>query len=327
MHIIVSVVIPIYNVDLYLRQCLDSLGVLGRGDIEVILVNDGSTDSCRDICLEYNEKWSNIVLVDKENGGLSDARNQGTEVASGDYIYYVDSDDWLAPNAIDKLYQFAVKQNCEVVQGSFYYAFDDHVQHINRYYKSDDDTFVLNRHDAMHELIKNNYVKNFAWGKLYKTSIVKRHPFPVGKFFEDSYWQHLIIHDCTRYGVICEPLYFYRQRENSISSILGERYLDLVLGLESRLKFITEYYPDLTNLAADDLWKNSFKMRDRSKEMKELFYSVSEKYDSLFSNELKKNVLFKLANKKSIWLPSYLFYMRVNRFIHRKFLAYIELQS
>lgn len=325
MHIIVSVVIPIYNVDLYLRQCLDSLGVLGRKDIEIILVNDGSTDSCRDICIEYKEKWSNIVFVDKENGGLSDARNKGTEVASGDFIYYVDSDDWLAPNAIDKLYQFALKQDCEVVQGSFYYAFDDHVQHINRYYKSDDDTFVLNRHDTMQELIKNNYVKNFAWGKLYKTSIVKRHPFPVGKFFEDSYWQHLIIHDCTRYGVICEPLYFYRQRENSISSVLGKKYLDLVLGLESRLMFIKEYYPELTTAAADALWTSAFSMRGRSAEINQLFKIINQKYSSLFSSCLKQSRVFILAEKDSMWLPFYLFYRRVEVFFERKSKGLIKL--
>jgi glycosyltransferase involved in cell wall biosynthesis len=202
MSINLSVVIPIYNVEQYLRQCLDSIGVLGRDDVEVILVNDGSTDGSRNICVDYVNKWSNVTLIDKENGGLSDARNKGTEVAAGEYIYYLDSDDWLEPDAIDKLYRFAVENDCDIVQGSFYYAFEGHVEHNNRFYKADDPPFVLNREEAMRELIKNYYVLNFAWGKVYRTSLAKSHQFPFGKYFEDSYWQHLMIHDSKRYGVI-----------------------------------------------------------------------------------------------------------------------------
>ena len=111
MSINLSVVIPIYNVEQYLRQCLDSIGVLGRDDVEAILVNDGSTDGSRNICVDYVNKWSNVTLIDKENGGLSDARNKGTEAAAGEYIYYLDSDDWLEPDAIDKLYRFAVEND------------------------------------------------------------------------------------------------------------------------------------------------------------------------------------------------------------------------
>lgn len=323
----ISVIIPVYNVEQYLRQCLDSLGVLGRDDVEVILVNDGSTDGSRDICVQYREQFSNIILIDKGNGGLSDARNKGTEVASGEYICYVDSDDWLEPDAIDRLYEFAVENSCEIVQGSFYYAFSDHLEHNNRYFKADDAPFVLTREEAMRELIKNFYVKNFAWGRIYKASLAKAHAFPFGKYFEDSYWQHLMIHDCTRYGVLPAPLYYYRQRPNSISNNLGMRYLDLNQGLEARLLFVKEHYPELTGLAADDLWRSSFVMRGRSKEMKLLFRYVREKYAPLFSDKLKQSLLFKLADRDSIWLPLYRFYQRVDLYLHRRPLGRIQLPS
>ena len=327
MAVSISVVIPVYNVESFLRQCLDSLAVLGREDVEVILVNDGSTDSSRDICIEYKEKWNNITLIDKDNGGLSDARNKGTEVATGEYICYVDSDDWVVLGAIDKLYHYAVRNDCDIVQGSFYYAFSDHLEHNNRYYEADHEPFVLSRKDAMRELIKNNYVKNFAWGKIYRTSVAKSHPFPFGKFFEDSYWQHLMIHDCNRYGVLCEPLYYYRQRENSISNNLGMRYLDLNQGLESRLLFIIDNYPELTEKAADTLWMSSLKMKDRSPDMKKLFRDINSKYASLLSSNLKQTTLYKLASKYSILLPLYLFYQRVDLYLHRKPLGHIELKS
>ncbi len=323
----ISVIIPVYNVEQYLRQCLDSIGVLGRVDVEVILVNDGSTDGSRVICEEYVTKWDNVFLINKENGGLSDARNKGTEVATGEYICYVDSDDWLAPDAIDLLYQFAVENKCEIVQGSFYYAFSDHLEHNDRYFKADDDPFVLTREEAIRELVRNLYVKNFAWGRVYKTSLAKAHPFPFGKYFEDSYWQHLMIHDCSRYGVLPAPLYYYRQRPNSISNNLGMRYLDLNQGLESRLLFVKEHYPELTSLAADELWKSSFEMRDRGKEMKQLFRSVRDKYASLFSDKLKQTTKFKLANRDSVLLPFYLFYERVDKYIHRRPLGRIQMPS
>ena len=326
MSVSLSVIIPVYNVEQYLRQCLDSLGVLGREDIEILLVNDGSTDSSRGICKEYQERFGNIVVIDKENGGLSDARNKGTEVAKGGYICYVDSDDWMEPDAIDVLYHFAVDYNCDVVEGSFFYAFDDHLEHNDRYFKANDEPFVLTRYEAMRELIKNLYVKNFAWGKIYKSSIVKSHPFPFGKYFEDSYWQHLIIHDCDRYGVIPRPLYYYRQRANSISNKLGMRYLDLNQGLESRLLFIRDHYPDLTSLAADHLWKNCFEMRGRGKEMNALFKRINNAYSDLFSAELKQTLTFRLADRNSIWLPFYLFCPRVNKFIHRSPLKRIKAQ-
>ena len=127
----VSVVVPVFNVRDFLSQCLDSLYSLVDDNMEVILVNDGSTDDSLNICRRYADLYSNTIIIDKENGGLSDARNVGTKVATGDYIYYLDSDDWLAPNAIKSLYEFAIENNCEIVQGGFYYAYDDYLLYDN----------------------------------------------------------------------------------------------------------------------------------------------------------------------------------------------------
>ena len=119
-----SIIIPVYNVQDYLSHCLDSLYAQVDDTVEVILVNDGSTDDSLNICRRYADSYSNTVIIDKENGGLSDARNVGTKVATGDYIYYLDGDDWLAPNAIKTLLDYAIENDCEIVQGGFYYAYD-----------------------------------------------------------------------------------------------------------------------------------------------------------------------------------------------------------
>lgn len=239
----ISVIIPVYNVVEYLPQCLDSIVAQDFDDMEVVVVDDGSTDGSSEILHDYCRRNDYFKIVSKVNGGLSDARNVGTAVAQGDYIYYLDSDDWVSPDAIDKLYQFAVENRCDVVQGGFYYAYDDSLMFDDRWIKEAMDPFVLDRDSAMYELIKNHYVKNFAWGKLYRSDIVKKIPFPKGKYFEDAYWQHLIMHEVRRYGVMPGPLYYYRQRQGGISGAFSTRNLDLLKGYKLRLEFVKHEYP------------------------------------------------------------------------------------
>lgn len=251
----ISIIIPLYNVENYLAQCLDSLYPQVTPSIEVILVNDGSTDHSLDICKEYKEKYPNTIIIDKENGGLSDARNAGTAIATGKYIYYLDSDDWLAPNALEQLYNYAEEHQCEVVQGNFYYTYRDHLLLDNRYIPETQAPFVLTRKEAMKELIKNEYIKNFAWGKLYLSSIAKKYPFKKGAYFEDSFWQHHIIQEVEQYGVLSTPLYYYRQRENSISGNFSICNLDLIKGYEERLKFIEKEFPEYSSLMRKKFWQ------------------------------------------------------------------------
>lgn len=322
---LVSIVVPIYNVAPFLRQCIESIDLLGHDEIEVILVNDGSTDDSRAICVEYEKRYQNVMLIDKDNGGLSDARNVGTNFARGDYIYYLDSDDWLVPGAIGRLYEFAVANDCEIVQGGFYYAYPDYLEYDNRWIEENDDPFCLSRENALCELIKNQYVKNFAWGKLYKSSVVKTHLFPVGKFYEDSYWQHLIINQTVRYGVIPAPLYYYRQRKDSISGTVTNRRLDLFEGMETQLLFVKEHYPELTGIIADRIWAEAFSSQNINKNFKTFFDNVNQRYSSLLSQKFRNSCFYKLANNASKLFPIYIFYTKVKGRITGKRLKRLEL--
>ena len=240
----ISVVVPIYNVSQYLSQCIDSILTQSYQDLEIILVNDGSTDECPLLCDEYKGKDSRVRVVHKKNRGLSDARNAGLRIAKGEWIYFVDSDDWLDSDAIQKLYPFAVENKCDVVQGGLYYAYHDHLLY-RKAGKKEQKRTVLERNDAMRELIINDRVKNFAWGKLYKADLIRDLPFPVGKYYEDSFWQHFVIDRVGQYGIIDEPLYFYRQRSDSISGMPSNRLNDLLEGNRERMNFIHEKYPSL----------------------------------------------------------------------------------
>ena len=242
----ISVVVPVYNVQPYLAQCVESIRSQTFCDLEIILVNDGSPDECPKLCDEYAAKDERVKVIHKANGGLSDARNVGVKAAVGEWIYFADSDDWLNGDAICKLFDFAVNNNCDAVQGNFYYAFDDRLMY-RRASRRECRHGVLTRDEAMRELIINDRVKNFAWGKLYKSELIRGLAFPVGKLFEDIFWQHHVIDRVNRYGIVNEPLYFYRQRVDSISGH-GDVANYLIEGYACRHAFVSEHYPHYREL-------------------------------------------------------------------------------
>lgn len=309
MSIIVSIIVPVYNVAPYIQQCLDSTGMLGRNDIEIILVNDGSTDDSGAICKEYCEKWCNVQLIEKQNGGLSDARNVGTEAARGEFIYYLDSDDWLVPGSIDNLYKLAVENGCDIVQGGFYYAYENYLMYDNRWFDANQKPFILSRKDAMRELINNEKIKNFAWGKLYRSSIVKKHRFIIGKYYEDSFWQHLVISECRKYCIVPDPFYYYRQRPDSISGKFGLKMLDLLEGNEIRLIFIQQEFPEFATIMADKLWRNAFVcMRNSNQiEFRNALNRITSLYQPLFSNSLQHSAVFRISKCKSHFIRELFF--------------------
>ena len=318
---LISIIVPVFNVQEFLPQCLDSLYSQSFGDnMEVLLVNDGSTDNSLAICKQYAESNINTIIIDKENGGLSDARNIGTQAATGEYIYYLDGDDWLVPEAIETLYEYAIKNDCDIVQGSFYYAYDTHLSKAEPRKAFQ----VLNKEEAMLELIKNNSIKDFAWGKLYRANIVKKYPFPKGKYFEDAYWQHLIVNECSRYGILTTPLYFYRQRISGISGTFSVRNIDLLNGYEERLKFVLEHYPAYTKEMITLLWNNAYVMfqiaiRKKNEnvmnEYKRYWEYINREYDELIDQNLHFNFRYMVVRNVP-YLSSALYFVErvLNRF-------------
>lgn len=254
----ISIIVAIYNVGDYLNRCLDSIYSQVDNTMEVVLVNDGSNDESMKICEAYVEKYPETLIINQENGGLSDARNKGMRAATGRYLFFVDGDDWLELDAIKTLYVFAVENRCEVVQGGFYYTFPKYLQYDNRYGAPDENPTVLDNQQAMAELVKQQRIKNFVWGKLYAADMIKDIPFQLGYFRQDAFWQHQVMAKVNRYGIIPKPLYYYRQRQDSASGQFSIRSLDLLKGHEERLQFLKEHYPDLVHPMAALLWKQAF---------------------------------------------------------------------
>ncbi|WP_455506827.1 glycosyltransferase family 2 protein [Clostridium sp.] len=243
----VSVIVPIYKVENYLNRCVDSILNQTYKNIEVILVDDGSPDKCGEISDSYAINDSRVKSLHKENGGLSDARNYGMRYLTGEYVVFVDSDDWIKEEMIETLVGLAMDLKADIVQSGFYYVYETYLLYDDRYYSEDMLPIQLNKNELMREIVINERVKNFAWGKLYKTNLIKDLYFEKGLLFEDVFWAHKVMDRVDKYVICHKPMCYYLQRNDSIVSTYTVKNLDIIKGLKERHKFIEENYKELIN--------------------------------------------------------------------------------
>lgn len=204
----VSVIVPVYNVEKYITACLESLVNQTLKEIEIIIVNDGSTDGSEEIIKKYEKKYNNIVYVKKENGGLSDARNYGMQFAKGEYIAYLDSDDFVDKTIYEKMYNKAKKENADYVECDFYWAYPKK----NGFNLKKDIGIRYNNKKEMF-----TYARVVAWNKLIKKSIIKEE-FPKGLKYEDIEFFYKLLPNIKKFEFVEEPLVYYIQRQNSLAN-------------------------------------------------------------------------------------------------------------
>lgn len=254
MDITVSIIIPVYNILSFLDKCLESVCDQTYKQLEIILVDDGSTDGSAIVCDRWKLSDNRIKVYHKKNGGLSDARNYGLSKATGSYIIYLDGDDWIAINAVEKLVYVAQKYHADFIQSSYYYAYKDYLL----VYDEPANIIEYNKENALKELISNGRIKNFAWGSLIKRELALQVSFIKGKYFEDSFWKYQVIDLSSKLIYVANPLFYYRQRFESISGNFTLKNIDLLIGTEKRLQFIQKKYPQLFNLALNKYWNLVF---------------------------------------------------------------------
>lgn len=244
---LISIVIPIYNVEKYIKKCVDSVLNQTYRNLEIILVDDGSPDSCPLICDEYACLDNRVKVIHKENGGLSDARNAGIKIATGEAISFVDSDDWIESDMFEKMYMRLCRDNSDIVSCGIKWVYDNGAT-VNNVTVSEN--CVLEKEDAMKELLIDGKLKQISCGKLYRTELVKKIPFEKGKYHEDVFWSYQIIGLAEKVSVMTESFYNYFQRSNSI---MGESYsekrLDALDAMKLRCEYIQKYFPQLYNQA------------------------------------------------------------------------------
>ena len=228
---LLSVIVPVYKVEQYLEKCVDS--ILGQTfkNIEIILVDDGSPDNSGVICDEYAKKDKRVLVIHQKNGGLSAARNAGLKAASGKYIAFVDSDDWIVPEMYEVLYNYAYKYDLDMVKCL--------VKEVN---DLGEGRLLLPKNKAKIEVLTCNerigsHIKNYFEGVLwtiacngiYKRDIAMKVLFPEGLCFEDNYTSGMYLFYAQRIMMIDKPLYYYRINQNGISKSRNKRPLDIAI--------------------------------------------------------------------------------------------------
>ena len=212
MQPLVSVIIPVYNVEKYLEKCINSVVSQTYKNLEIILVDDGSTDNSGQMCDEFKKKDKRIKVIHKENGGLSDARNVALDVCKGDYITFVDSDDWIPRNAIDALCDAIISEKADISSGQLYETF-------KRQHSEKAGVSLITRYsteDALRDLMYLHGLSNSASGKLYKRSLFSKIRYPIGMHYEDLGTTYKIFALAENIVSINKNVYFYYQNPKSI---------------------------------------------------------------------------------------------------------------
>ena len=228
MNDLISIIVPVYNVEKYLQKCIQSIINQTYKNIEIILVDDGSKDNSGKICDEFKQIDNRIKVIHKENGGLSDARNAGLKIAKGEYIGFVDSDDYIAQDMFETLYKLAKENNADISIVSFYEIYNGKVIGV-RDFKSLEE---MDKIEAMKELLIDSKIQSYAWNKLFKKELFENIEFPTNKNFEDIATTLLLFEKANKVMLLEDPKYYYVRRDNSIIGTRNYKtykdYLDVI---------------------------------------------------------------------------------------------------
>lgn len=272
MNELISVIVPVYNVEDYISECIESILNQTYNTFELLIINDGSTDSSLDKVLAFND--SRIKLIDKENEGLSSARNIGMELANGKYITFIDSDDFITPYFLEKTFNLIGSEKSDMVL----------VQHTReiKLLSGNNDKHKF-RKISRYEALKNNAGYNCisfitVWGKLYSKRVLENLLFPVGKVHEDQFFTYKAILNSTNITLMFEKHYFYRYRYNSLSSKF--------CNIDAKFNLLDAYIEK-----NDILKKNNYDDIVFENEIKILYLSTFEIFRKYGLKKFKKNFI------------------------------------
>lgn len=226
----ISVIVPVYKVEAYLDRCVKSVLDQTFEDFELILVDDGSPDRCGAMCDEWAKKDNRIRVIHKKNGGLSDARNAGFDIAKAEWITFIDSDDYVHPKMLEALYNGVIEHGVKVSACRYIQTHGEDLSYCGRVYAS-----ALVPREFYREY---NYA-TVAWGKMYHRDVIL--PYPVGRVHEDEYVTYRILFACSHIAVVDIPLYGYFQNTESITrSSWNPKRLDALPAFEEQIKFFAD---------------------------------------------------------------------------------------
>lgn len=225
---LISIIVPVYNVELYLEKCIKSILSQSYQKIELILVDDGSVDKSGMLCDRYAAEDGRIIVIHKENGGLSSARNAGLDRAKGDFVGFVDSDDYVTEDFCETLLQAIIKENADMAVCN-YLRVDENYNII----RENNDYLPITDACINADQYMERYCGQFGWfyviacNKLYKKELFTELRYPEGKQHEDAFVIHRLVYLCDRIACVQKPLYYYVRRKGSIMSTVSIKNMDL----------------------------------------------------------------------------------------------------
>ena len=238
----VSVIVPVYNVEKFIRQCLLSVERQTYRDYELIIIDDGSTDQSGAICDQYAQTHRNVTVIHQDNQGLSAARNNGVRIAKGDYISFIDSDDYVSPDYLTYLVDQIEKTGADIAIGKSIIVFEDN----NRFPKLIMGSYeVFSTEEALIHMMYEKKYLGTAWGKIYKKELVVKHPFPEGALYEDLAVAYKIFGDAEYVSYGDAIIYFWRHRKNSITKQrISSKHLKSLEYAAEQIRYMQENYPN-----------------------------------------------------------------------------------
>ena len=240
-NILVSVIVPVYNVEKYLVRCVDSILKQSYNNLQIILVDDGSNDKSALICDEYTKKDSRILVIHKNNGGLSEARNVGIDDAKGDYICFIDSDDFVRETYVKDLLSIILEYNADIAVCLFEKGNSDRFKDIID--ENQPNIIVLNNIEALNKLYDEvlNVSMIVVWNKLYSKNLFNKIRFPIGKIHEDEFTMPKLLFEADKIVIINKKDYYYFQSPNSIMrSEFKINRLDALEAFEERINLFNK---------------------------------------------------------------------------------------
>lgn len=306
---LISVVVPVYNVERYLRACLDSLLAQTYSSLDILLVDDGSTDRSGAICDEYAHRDPRIRVVHQKNGGLSDARNTGISLATGRYITFVDSDDAVSADMLAYLYELIIREKADIATCQKQ-LIDENGKNIPSRAKSRSQT-VHGNENCMKAFLVSKDIDTAAWGKLYKRELFREVRYPKGKYCEDIFTTYRLFALSNTITVGEERKYGYRVRSDSIMHRdFLPKHMDVIEGALLRADFVAAHYPKLltdaqagiissVNLCVSKIIQSEQSMKD----LKDVMARLQRYYRTYEKAYLKsrKRILTKLFTIAAYW--------------------------
>ena len=256
----ISVIVPVYKVEKYLARCVDSILAQTYGDLEIILVDDGSPDNCGALCDEYATKDSRVRVLHKSNGGISSARNAGIEVATGEFVCFIDSDDYIDASMLMTLMQLQKQYDADisccgildVYEGRSFTAVPEKK------------TFCCTGKEAFAYTLEGKYIGGSICNKLIRLKTLGDHRFELNKLYEDAFFVPALMFSARVVAVTTEPLYYYWHRAESITTApFTKEHMDVVEAYTQALSFVHNHWPDLEELAKFRLSWANFIVLDR----------------------------------------------------------------